>query len=397
MRILTVHNYYGQYAPGGEGNVFEAETRLLKAHGHQVASYTRTNAELMRLGLAGRLRLAWNSAWSRQAYRAVQAEIRRFGPDLMHVHNTWMMLSPSIFAAAKELGVATVLTAHNYRLACPTGQFLRNGRVCEDCLGKRPWRAVVHRCYRDSILASWLVYRMSQTNRQRGTFRRDVDAIIALTGFAKEKLAAAGIPHGRIHVKPNFIEDPLEGRKPSPAGDGAVFIGRLSKEKGLSILLAAWAGIDYPLTVVGDGPLRQELEAAAPPNVRFLGWVDRKDVLGLVAQAGFAVLPSQWYEGFPCTLVECMAMGRAVVASRLGAMAEIVADGRTGLLFEPGDPGDLRAKVESLIHQDGSAERMGHQARKDYLENYTAEKNYETLMSIYRSAAGGGRLAREVA
>lgn len=393
MRILTVHNYYGNYAPGGEGNVFDAEKQLLRAHGHEVKAYVRTNSEFMRRGCIGRLKLAWEAAWSKQAHKAIQAEIRRLAPDVMHVHNYWLMLSPSIFRAAKELGVATVLTAHNYRLACPAGQFLRDGHVCEDCLGRHPWRVVPRRCYRGGVMPSILAYRLSQASRKRRVFQSDVDAVVALTEFAKGKLAAAGIPPDIIHVKPNFLADPLQGGCPSPPGNGALFVGRLSREKGAGTLLQAWRDLAYPLTIAGDGPLREELQEIAPPGVRFLGWVGPEDVLGLMRSARFAVLPSTWYEGFPCALVECFAMGRAVVASRLGAMAEIITDGRTGLLFEPGDSDDCRKKVMRMIHEPGLAEQLGRRAREDYLRLCTPGRNYGLLMNIYRAAMKRRRAA----
>lgn len=389
MRILTVHNYYGNYAPGGEGNVFDAEKQLLQAHGHEVKAYVRTNSEILNAGLVGKIRAFWQAPWSPKGYRAIREEIDRFQPDIMHVHNFFMVLSPSVFRAAKDAGVPTVATLHNYRLLSPCSQLLRNGSVCEKCVGKNPWRILLYRCYRSSFWASLLRYRTYYLSSKRRGWIDDIDAFIVLTGFGMRKFVEGRLPGGRLHIKPNFVEDPMNGRSVSPPGHGAIFVGRLSKEKGLSTMMRAWSGVRYPLGIAGAGPLRIKPEESAA-SVRFLGHVEHDDVPGLLGKSSFIVFPSVWYEGFPCVLVESFAMGRPVVASRLGAMAEIVEDGRTGLLFEPGNPEDLREKVRRLIDNPGLVAQMGRAARQEYLEKYTPERNYPRLMAIYEEAIKSG-------
>lgn len=385
MRILHIHCRYRE--PGGEDAVASAERSLLERRGHEVLEIHASNAEAIEKGLMNTGSALLASAWNRQSYRRVGETIREFHPDVVHVHNFWFALSPSVFAAAKAEGVPTVLTLHNYRLICPGALLMREGRVCEVCPGRTPWRGVPRACYRDSAAQAALVARMIDSNRRRGTWRRCVDAFIALTEFSRRKLIAGGLPADRIHVKPNFLADD-PGRAAGP-GEGAVFVGRLSREKGVEVLLDAWreAG-GAALTVVGDGPDREALDARASgvAGVAFTGGLAHDEALESIKRAAFLVLPSLCYENFPMAIAEAFACGRPVVASRLGAMAELVEDGRTGLLFEPGNARDLAEKIRFILDHPAERERMVREARAEFERKYTAEANYPQLMAIYEKA-----------
>lgn len=394
MRILIVHNYYGDGATGGEDAVMKREAALLCAHGHDIELYTRKNSELLNAPLLTKLRQFHEVVWSKASYQDVQRQVSRFKPDLMHVHNFWMVLSPSIFRAAKDCGVATVLTLHNYRLACLGGLCARNGTPCELCIGRNPWRVVLYRCYARSLTGSLARYLMDRRARRERVWESDVDAFIALTGFAKERFVANGLPADRVYVKPNFLDDPLGGRGWRPPGEGAVYAGRLSREKGLATLLAAWRELKLPLTIAGDGPLRDKLARGAPSQVSFVGRVSHAGVLQLLERSAYTVFPSGVYEGFPMAVLESLAVGRATVATDLGPRSELVVPGRTGLLYRPGDPNDLRGKVEELVRSPDRVHRMGIEAREHYLANYTPEANYQRLMFIYDAAHRRNRSKR---
>ena len=325
MKVLLVHEHYRR--PGGEDQVFADEGWLLESRGHAVVRHTRHNDEV---GRTGRLRLAAETVWSRRAAAEVGALIDRERPDVMHCHNTFPLLSPSILHAAARRGVATVQTLHNFRLVCPQAQLLRDGRVCEDCVGKAfAWPGVLHACYRGSRSATAATAALSAAHRALGTWRETVDRFIALTNFSRDLFARAGLPADRIDVKPNFVHpDPGERRgPPNPDGPpGVVFVGRLSPEKGVDTLLAAWprvggrTGGDARLTIIGDGPLGDAVSraAAADPRILPLGRRPFEEVLDRVAAADLLVMPSVWYETFGRTLIEAFAAGTPVVASRLG-------------------------------------------------------------------------------
>jgi glycosyltransferase involved in cell wall biosynthesis len=384
MRILIVHNHYGNFGTSGEAQDVVAEAELLRSHGHVVSKCEATNAEIEKLSLIDKCQSLLQVGWSQSGYERVKAAIEEFRPELMHVHNYWFRLTPSIFAAAKERGVATVLTLHNYRLVCPAGQFQRKGKPCELCMDGRGSRILVHNCYPDgNWLKSLLAYRLYRETQKRQFLAPLVDAYIALGEFSKEKSVEGGLPAEKVHVKANFMFDPVDGRPATRPGEGAIFAARLSPEKGVLGLLEAWRGIDYPLTIVGDGPEMAAARKAAGSNVTFLGNRPHQEVLRLIEQSAFLVFPSVGYETFGLTLLESMAIGRAVVATDLGARREMVRDGQTGLLYRSGDARDLADKVRRLIADRSLCAAMGAAGRQEYLAKYTPETNYRTLMQIY--------------
>lgn len=381
--VLILHNYYQQ--PGGEDEVFATEARLLEERGHRVVRHTVHNDAI---GGRGGARVALDTVWNHKSYRALRDAIRSERPDIVHAHNTFPIISPAAYYAAHAEGVPVVQTLHNYRLFCVNAQFFRDGRPCEECLG-RPlaWRGVEHACYRSSRPASAVVATMLGVHRGMGTWKNRVSRYIALTDFARVKCIAGGLPAERVVVKPNFVH-------PDPgAGDGeggyALFVGRLSPEKGVLTLLRAWerAGALLPLKIVGDGPLAEQVRDAARrnPAIEYMGRKAPAEVIDLIGSALCMVCPSEWYEGFPRVVVESLARGTPIVAARIGSLADVVEDGRTGMHFEPGDSDDLITRLERLRADEKSRTAMRRAARDEFLASYTADVNYERLIEIYRS------------
>jgi glycosyltransferase involved in cell wall biosynthesis len=384
LKVLLCHNYY--QVRGGEDESFEAEGRLLEARGHPVVRYTVHNDAVEAMGRWG---VARRALWNPETYRRVRELIRRERPALMHCTNTFPLLSPAVYYAARAEGVAVVQSLRNYRLLCPNGLFLREGRVCEDCLGRSvPWPAVRHGCYRESRAASAVVAALTGGHRALGTWARAVDMYFTPSAFARSKFVQAGWPGAWIAVNPCFVHpDPGPG---AGAGGYAVYVGRLSPEKGIDTLLAGWArlGGRIPLKVIGDGPLTPEVQAACRDNpaVQWLGRRPLAEVLEILGDAAFVVLPSIVYETLGRTVIEGFARGTPAVVSRLGAMAEVVADGLTGLHFQPGNPDDLTTKVAHLLDSPHRLMGMRAAARTEFENKYTADHNYRVMQGIYGRA-----------
>lgn len=391
MRILAHHTHYQQR--GGEDESFSAEVAILRQRGHHVVDLAFHNQELDRMPP---WRQGLVTLWNQEAYRRVREAVRQHRPDLVHVHNTFPLASPAVVHAAKAEGVPVVMTLHNYRLLCVNALLFREGRVCEACLGRLPWRGVVRECYRGSPLASGVVAAMLTTHRALGTWARGVDVYIALTEFARRKFMEGGLPAEKIVVKPNFVHpDPGAGEG---RGGYALFVGRLSPEKGVRTLLQAWVRLQgkVPLKVVGDGPLAGEVRQAVK-SLAGMEWLGRRnpdEVYALMRDAAFLVFPSEWYETFGRVAIEAFASGTPVLAANIGAVAEVTDHGRTGLLFRPGDPEDLASKVEWLLTHPGELARMRREARAEYEAKYTAERNYQLLMEIYGQALEAGHRRR---
>ncbi len=390
MKVLLVHNYYQQ--PGGEDVVYQQERKLLESHGHQVVTYERNNSELLGYSTLQRFLLPKKTIWAGDVYREVLDMVRRERPQIAHAHNTFVQISPSVFAACREGGVPVVQTLHNFRLLCPAATLFRDGKVCEACPESGLWQGVRHACYRDSYTATAATALMLATHRWARTWSHVVTGYIALTEFSRRKFVGAGLPREKIHVKPNFVA-PDPGCK-EIFGDFAVYVGRLSPEKGPKTLLRAWRQLRVliPLQIIGDGPLRPELEQMASqfnlPNVVFTGRLSSEEARSRIRHARLLILPSECYENFPMTAVEAFSCGTPVLCSRLGAMQEIVHDQSNGLHFTPGRPEDLAATLEWAWNNPGRIRAMGKAARQHYEQKYTAEANYNALMEIYEHVIG---------
>jgi len=387
-----VHNAYRE--PGGEDAVHEAERDLMRKAGHSVITHLRSNREIDDYGRWRRATLALRTVWAWDSHRDLKALLHRERPDVAHFTNTFPLISPSAYDACRNAGVAVVQSLHNYRLACPAATFLRRGRVCEECVDHSLARSVRYACYTGSRRATAVTASMLKLHRMRGTWSQRVDRYVALTRFARSKLAATGIPAAKISVKPNFV-DPDPGERQGP-GECALFVGRLSPEKGLHELLDVWERLDtpVPLRIAGDGPLRIALQArvagAGLANVEFLGPLPRSEVFKAMGSARFLVVPSLWYEGFPLVIAEAFARGVPVIASRLGALLEIVEEGRTGLHASPADADDWAQRVSWAWSDPDAMAEMGHAARLEWETRYTAQRNAARLQEIYEEAIAAG-------
>ncbi|HUZ48090.1 MAG TPA: glycosyltransferase family 4 protein [Terriglobia bacterium] len=387
MKILLVHNSYQQF--GGEDVVFEQERKLLESAGHEVFTYCRSNLEIRAYNIVQRIALAKQVVWASPSHNGLQKLLLEKRPDLVHAHNTFPLVSPSIYWTCKAAGIPVVQTLHNYRLLCPAAALYRDGHVCEECIDHSLWRSLRHGCYRNSRLATAPVALMLAVHRQRQTWAKMVDCYIALTQFAKNKYVKSGIPFHKIQVKPNFLYADPGAR--NQEGSYALYVGSITREKGLSDVAAAWhrLKVPIPLQIVGDGPYLKTMQGEASnhgySNICFKGLLCHEEVLFAMKGARFVIFPSQYYENFPMTLVEAFACGVPVIASRLGSVEEIVQDGRCGLQFAPGNPDDLAAKVEWAWTYPREMLAMGRTARAEYEAKYTAQHSYKLLMKIYAS------------
>lgn len=385
MRILIAHNFYRAAATSGEDAVYRSESALLESQA-DVIRYEKYNDEIDATTFRKRIGLALNSAWSRASYLEIERLIRQKKPDIVHFHNTFPLISPSGYAACKAHGIPVIQTLHNYRVSCANGLLLRDEKPCELCVGRFPWAALRYRCYRQSLLATSAQVWAICSNRMRNVHERLIDRYIALTKFAAGKFVESGIPEERIVIKPNaLMEIPQvgEGR-----GGYAVFAGRLGPEKGLKVLLEALREVPpLRLKVFGDGPLRRELESFAHARhlaVEFMGLCSKANVMVALRDADFLVMPSLCYEGVPMVLLEALACGTPVVASRIGSLDELVREGVTGLKFEAGNASDLAGKLRHVLSAKDVIASMRRHARSEFLNHYTPHRNIERLKAIYR-------------
>ncbi len=381
MHIVFAHNYYQQ--KGGEDTVVQQEMALLRSAGHKVSLYSRHNDDIE--GLLSKLKVVFTSSYSKESRKMFEKYLCVEKPDIVHVHNFFPLLTPSIYDACKSLGVPVVQTLHNFRITCAGGLLMRDNQICELCIKGSPYQAALHGCYRNSKFGSAVLAHMISKHKKLETWNKKVDRIIALTEFSKNKFIEAGISAENISVKPNFINDPLAERKIDLVvqRQGALYVGRLSHEKGIDVLLSAWGQIDYPLTIVGDGPLRQQVEQCGLKNVRYMGQLNSDEVSEEMLKAAFLVMPSIWYEGFPMVLVEAFAHGLPVVASRIGNLAEIVSNGNPGRLFNPKDPSDLVNSVACLTNDCVELVKMQYRARSVYESMYSSNQNLLLMENIY--------------
>ena len=390
MKILLVHNSYQQ--PGGEDIVFDQERRMLERAGHTVIAYRRSNSEVAAFSGLRQLKLIERTVWATDTRQQFSRLLDQEKPNLVHVHNTFVMVSPSIFSVCQEAHVPVIQTLHNYRLYCPAANFFRDGHVCEECVEHSLLRGIAYGCYRKSRAATAVVSFMLAVHRQRQTWNQDVNCYIALTEFARNKFLEAGLSKDKVFVKPNFVYPDPCARATNESNYG-LFVGRLSPKERVSTILAAWrrlSKLGIPLVIIGGGPERAELEREALnqnlSTVTFQGQLTREQTLAAMHQARFLVFSSEWYENFPVTIAESFACGVPVICSRLGAMQEIVEDGRNGLHFTPGNAEDLAEKVNWAWDHPEQMQSMGKEARQEFEAKYTAEKNYPLLMEIYQRA-----------
>ena len=387
LRVLMVHNHY--LVRGGEDESFAAETELLRAGGHEVETYVRDNEEI---AARGRFRTAVDTIWSGRSQRDVSALLRKGNFDVMHVQNSFPLISPAVYGAGRAAGVAVVQTLRNYRPLCASGLLMREGEICEKCLGHGVgWAGVRHRCYRGSLPGSAVVVTMNAWHQMRATYLREVDRFIVASELVRRKFVEGGFPEERICLKPNVVPLLPEGG----AGERerrAIYVGRLSADKGVELMVEAWVryGLEIPLEIVGSGPLEAKLreKAQAAPAISFSGRLPVEEACRAMGRAELLLLPTQWYETFGRTVLEAYAMGTAVISSRGTAPGDLVREGETGFLVNRGDAEDLAARVQEFFDLPArERRRMGERALFEYRDQYSREKNLKLLAGIYRDAA----------
>jgi glycosyltransferase involved in cell wall biosynthesis len=385
MRILVVHNRYRSGQPSGENRVVEQEVSLLRGAGNDVVLYERRSDDISGFSIIGKAAVPARVVWSPADRRRLGGVLAHRRPDVVHVHNTFPLISPSILSVCREAGVPVVATLHNFRLACANGLLFRSGAPCEDCVGRNPWPGVVHGCYRGSRLATIPVAASISVHRGLRTWSRGVSRFVALSTFARDRLIAGGLPAKRMVVKPNSTPDPGERR--AAAGEHFLYLGRLSDEKGVDLLASGWSDDLGRLVVVGDGPARPALERslARYTSVLVAGQLSHDESMRLLLRSTALIVPSRWYEGFPMVVVEACARGIPVIAPAHGGFPEMIEDGRSGVLFPPGDAAGLAQAVRALRTPETSG-RMGRHARAIYERRYTEERNLDRLMGIYAGA-----------
>jgi len=387
LRILIVHNRYKH--PGGEDAVVQLEAKLLRNHGNEVYIYECSNKEIYEYSFLKKVTFLLQCGWSRTSYNEIKNKIKEFEPDIVHFHNISYVLTPSVYQACKDEGIPVIQSLHNFRPLCLNALLLREGKICEDCPKNKNFiSGVLNKCYKNSFMVSLYIAFIFTIYKGRRIWSSKVTFYIAATEFVKKKYAEYGFDKDKFFVKPNISY-------PSSKDGGsdesyALYVGRLSEEKGVDTLLEAWAlKINIPLKIIGNGDLSENLKKYAEDrcinNVEFLGFIEPQDCEGYLKNARFLIIPSVCYENFPRVLAEAFSCNVPVIASNSGAMTEIVKDGETGLLFDCGDPKSLRDKVGDLVADQKLIDEMKRNITNES-EKYSAEVNYRILLNIYEQA-----------
>lgn len=397
MNILQVYNQYR--TPGGEWTVLNQEYELLSQN-HEVDQLLVDNRDAL-TSFYKKLELVFKTHYNHSSKEWFRAKLKKKKYDIVHVHNFFPLLSPSIFDAARQEGVPTVMTLHNYRLIHPNGLMYHKGKIDERSVEGSAYSCVLDGVYRNSVLQTAVTAHMIEYHRKKGTWRTNPTLFIALSEFSKKKFVKGGLPESKILSKPNFIRDPLlefdklkisDQKKPR-----FLYVGRVSHEKGVKELIACWEkyNISAELWIIGDGPLKEKLEKSTGhlTSLKWMGTKSRKEIFELLSDSLALIFPTLWYEGMPIVLLEALSMGCPVISSEIGNPMAMIEDSVNGLLFEPGNVEQLYQKITMLIKTPSFASALGLNARKTYLEKYTPERNYEQLVQIYDYAQ---RIEREM-
>jgi len=385
MRVLLVHSAYQQF--GGEDSVVRAETELLEKHGDEVYRYTRHNDEIKQFGLAQKAAFLPQTIYSWKTSGEIGDVVRRFKPDVAFIHNVYPLISPSAYHELHALRVPTVQVLHNFRLHCPNGLFYTQGHICEACKGGNYLNAVSKRCYKGSYTFSALYALTLGLNRLGGVVDK-ISGFICLTEFFKLKMQEVGVPESKLFVRPNFVYAPALPVGENPGNRYVLYMGRLSPEKGCWTLIRAFERLpQVPLKIMGTGPMEQELRDYIRErnirNIEFLGFKSGAEKWDILRNSLCVVMPSEWYENFPVTALEAFMACKPIVAARLGGLPYIVEEGKSGLLFEAGNAGELAQRIQSLVDQPAEAVRMGECGRRLTETKYGPEQAYSNLMKIF--------------
>ncbi|MFH9550523.1 glycosyltransferase [Streptomyces sp. NPDC017435] len=393
MHVLVVHNHYASAQPSGENKVVDQEVALLRGAGHRVELFERRSDDIAARSLPGKAAVALLVPWNPSVRAELADRLRAERPDVVHVHNVFPLLSPSVLAACADAGVPAVATLHNYTQVCPPGTLQRDGRPCTECVGSAPLPAVRHGCYRGSRLATVPLAVSLSVNRRR--WWSGVERFFCISAAQRDVLVRSGMPAERLAVKHNFVPEPADRR--TGAGEHLLYLGRLAEAKGVRLLMAAWdeiaaqGGVGVPLVVAGTGPLEREVAAwsAGRDDVRYDGLYDAAQCQKAVARSVAVVAPSTWLEAFGLVVVEAMAAGVPVVAAGHGAFVELVDEGVTGLLHRPGEAASLAACLRRITAGPDRNQEMGRAARRRYEQGFSPAVGLERLLEGYRTAIAG--------
>lgn len=391
MRILLVHNRYRSAAPSGENRVVDQEGQALSDLGHEVRRFIRESDEISQWSLPKKASLPIRTIWNWSASQDLKAVLREYRPEVVHVHNTFPLLSPAVLYACRDAGIPVVATIHNYKLACANGAFFRDGAVCHDCAHRLPISSVRHGCYRDSAVATVPV--ALGTSLHRRAWRSLISAYVLISASQRDLLRGVGLPEERVFVRYNLI--PSRGRTQAAPEPMVVYAGRLDEVKGVRLLMAGWdryqAEAGEPglkLAIAGAGPLGDEVSAwaSARPSVRLTGTLSSAECADLISRARAVLLPSAWEETFGLVAVEAMAAGVPPVAAAHGSFPELITPGVDGSLFAPADPAALGRAIADVERNPEQYAAYGEQARKTYEERFDPDRTLEELLEIYRFA-----------
>ncbi len=398
MRLLFANNFY--YLRGGAEKVFLDEMALLSEKGHDIALFTRNFSgnlpsehskffaspiEYEDVSLTVKLSSAFKMIYSFETKRKFLELIDFFKPDIIHGHNIYGRLTTSVIDAARKRRVPFILTLHDYKLICTSYLMLNKGRVCERCISGSTINCILTRCHKNSLAAS-SVYTVESLFNNFFRKHDTVNYFICPSRFLIKKHSEAGWPEDKLIHIPNFVR--ASDFEPEYSNEGYIlFAGRLSKEKGVLTLLDAVEGLDVILKIVGDGPMRAEYEKHVLnnniSNVVFEGYKSGKELKALFRGSSFIVMPSEWYENAPISILEAFAYGKPVIGSEIGGIPEMVIEGETGMLFDPGDTEGLREKITSLLSSPSKVKNMGRNARKMVVNNHNAEEHFKSIMKVY--------------
>ena len=395
MRLLLVHNRYRAIEPSGENYVVESEAHELSRRGHEVQVWGPSSDEIAGYGTREKVALPGRVVWSRKSRSALGDALDRHRPDVVHLHNTFPLISGSILGLLADRKVPTVATLHNYRLLCASGVLFREGRICHDCVGSSTLHGVRHGCYRDSRLATVPITASNLLHLDRW---KRLNALLTLSSAQRDVFVQAGFEPDRIIVKPNFVTEFPGSAVVTPPGEGFVYAGRLAETKGLRVVMDAWVqlearGLRPPLTIIGTGPLESEVErfCASHPWVRAVGRLSRDECFEAFRACRAVLVPSIWEETFGLVVAEAMMFGRAAVATKLGSFPDLIRHRDDGLLVAPNDPSELAAAVEELCLDDRLPATLGLAARQTYQRRFRPDPNLALLESIYEQVSGRPR------
>lgn len=379
MKFLHVHNEYGKIS--GEEIMISRITELLKNNGHQVTTYFRNSSEIK--SIAAKFRAFCTGIYSRESRRRFREIVEQDRPDIIQIQNLYPLISPSILVEARRQNIPVVMRCSNYRLVCPNGLFMTKGRVCEKCAGGREWWCLLRNCER-SLFKSFGYALRNYYARVKRLYLDNVTVYYAQTKFQRETLVRNGFDPERVSVIPNMIDPAVDSKE---IGEYVGFVGRVSPEKGVGDLVSVAKQLtDIEFKAAGSCDSMPELSNSAPGNFELCGHVGRDKISSFFDHARMSVVCSIWYEGFPGSVIEAMMHGKPVIASRIGGIPEIIDDGVTGLLFEPGNADDLAEKVRYLWERPKLCRQMGQAGREKVMREYSPERYYERLMAVYKRA-----------